>query len=319
MTRNASLFAATTVALFATLCLAPPALAQTAARAWVSGHGADAAGCGAPTNPCRSLQYVHDSIIAAGGEIDILDPAGYGAVTIAKSVNIINDGVGTAGVQASSGSAITINTAYSDIVTLRGLNINGLGTATNGISFIYSGTLNVLGCTVADTTGDGVSITPSNAGTVVIADTTVTNNNGAGISSTASNSGALTLTLSRVKVINNGYAGSAGSGYGVKLTGSAAAITWAAIDSTLIAENATGLATVSGSSNLMTVFVANSNIANNIQSINAGASTTVKLEKTSVAASYFGGIQNSGTIVSFGDNAIADSVSGNAMQSQALQ
>jgi hypothetical protein len=69
-------------------------------RAWVSGHGTDAAGCGSIASPCRTLQYVHDNIIAAGGEIDILDPAGYGTITITKALSIINDGAGTAGVQS---------------------------------------------------------------------------------------------------------------------------------------------------------------------------------------------------------------------------
>ena len=97
---------------FAALALALVAAAPAHAlinRAWVSGHGIDTAACGAPTSPCRSLQYVHDNIIAAGGEIDVLDPAGYGSVTITKSLSIVNDGVGTAGVQATAGDAIAIN------------------------------------------------------------------------------------------------------------------------------------------------------------------------------------------------------------------
>jgi hypothetical protein len=51
--------------------------AQTASRAWVSGKGNDVAGCGAVTAPCRTPQYAFTNIVAAGGEIDILDPAGY--------------------------------------------------------------------------------------------------------------------------------------------------------------------------------------------------------------------------------------------------
>src|SRR5450432_688710 len=105
----------------ATVGAASPAWATQAGlnRAWVSGHGVDQAGCGAPVTPCRSLQYVHDNIVAAGGEIDILDPAGYGAVTITKAVSIVNDGVGTAGVQAASGNAVTINAGANDTVYLR--------------------------------------------------------------------------------------------------------------------------------------------------------------------------------------------------------
>src|SRR5579884_2819618 len=138
-----NLFTATALASLL-LALSPAEAAGGAARAWVSGHGTDAAGCGAPTNPCRTFQYVHDNIIAAGGEIDVLDPAGYGAVTITKAVSIVNDGVGTAGVQAASGNAITINAGASDLVTLRGLNIDGLGTGANGIVFNSGGSLSVV-------------------------------------------------------------------------------------------------------------------------------------------------------------------------------
>src|SRR5471032_1134863 len=126
-----------TAAALVWFAAASSAGAQTANRAWVSGHGADAAGCGAPSAPCRSLQYTHDHIVAAGGEIDILDPAGYGAITITKAISIVNDGVGTAGVQTSSGNAITISAGAgpADAVTLRGLNIDGLGTGGHGIRF----------------------------------------------------------------------------------------------------------------------------------------------------------------------------------------
>src|SRR5471032_915995 len=100
---TAAIVAATIILLVA----CGPACASSN-RAWVSGHGVDQVGCGAPTAPCRSLQYAHDNIVAPGGEIDILDPAGYGAVTITKAISIVNDGVGTAGVQASQGEAINI-------------------------------------------------------------------------------------------------------------------------------------------------------------------------------------------------------------------
>src|SRR5471030_1424795 len=110
-------FAPVVAALIAWLVVAASAQAQTATRAWVSGHGTDAAGCGTPTAPCRSLQYAHDNIVAAFGEIDILDPAGYGAVSITKAISIINDSVGTAGVQAATGTAIAINVPSNAFVT----------------------------------------------------------------------------------------------------------------------------------------------------------------------------------------------------------
>jgi hypothetical protein len=57
----------------AALGLAAPAEAALLNRAWVSGHGTDAAGCGAAGSPCRTFQYTHDNIVAYGGEIDIME------------------------------------------------------------------------------------------------------------------------------------------------------------------------------------------------------------------------------------------------------
>ena len=68
----------TSLALAVLLAVGGPAVAASD-RGWVSGHGVDQAGCGVPSAPCRSLQYAHDHAVNAGGEIDILDPAGYGA------------------------------------------------------------------------------------------------------------------------------------------------------------------------------------------------------------------------------------------------
>ncbi len=122
------------------LCAAADAAnAAGSARVWVSGKGADAAGCGSPATPCRSLQYAHDHIVAAGGEIDILDPAGYGALTITKAVSIVNDGVGEVGSQGNGGSitsAITVHAGANDAVYIKGLTVEGAGTTANGINFV---------------------------------------------------------------------------------------------------------------------------------------------------------------------------------------
>src|SRR5579872_4923147 len=146
MVKRSSLTTATLTAVFLSFSAAQ---ANAITRAWVSGHGADVSGCGAPTNPCRSLQYVVTNIIAAGGEIDVLDPAGYGPVTIPFALSIVNDGVGTAGVQQSTtGDAIDINAGPNDTIYLRGLNIDGLGVAANGVSFNSGGELDIVNCVV---------------------------------------------------------------------------------------------------------------------------------------------------------------------------
>jgi hypothetical protein len=136
-------------AVLAGLLLAASHAQASVVRAWVSGHGSDVAGCGAPTNACRTLQYAHDNIVSFGGEIDILDPAGYGTLNITKAISIVNDGVGTAGVQTNSGNAITINAGTQGAVYLRGLNIDGLQTpGIAGIEFKSGTTLTVVNCVI---------------------------------------------------------------------------------------------------------------------------------------------------------------------------
>jgi Right handed beta helix region len=164
--------------------------AQTASRGWVSGKGTDAPGCGPATAPCRTPQYAHDHIVTYGGEIDILDPAGYGSITITKAISIVNDGVGTAGMLAGAGgNAITINAGFSDVIQLRGLTIDGTGVAYNGIVFNSGGSLTVANCVVlnfvdavSQGTGNGILIAPTNSSmTFLIANTIVSHNGFAGI------------------------------------------------------------------------------------------------------------------------------------------
>src|SRR5499427_7819551 len=77
------------------LCLAAaPAEAQLA-RSFVSaaiGNDGNAPNCNRNT-PCRSFQIAHDNTLDKG-EITVLDPGSYGAVTVVKNISIINDGIG---------------------------------------------------------------------------------------------------------------------------------------------------------------------------------------------------------------------------------
>src|SRR5262245_53726971 len=102
------------------------------ARVFVGAQGSDANPC-TFVLPCRTFQHAHDSV-APGGEIDVLDTAGYGALTISKAISI--QGHGFSGISTSSGNAITINAGASDKVSLRGLLLDGLAGGSNGISFV---------------------------------------------------------------------------------------------------------------------------------------------------------------------------------------
>src|SRR5918992_3176259 len=100
-----------------------------ATRTWVSGVGDDVNPC-SRTAPCKTFAGAI-SKTAAGGEIDALDPGGFGAVTITKAITI-DGGETLASILASgtTGVIVNISTAATDgrRVTLRRLSINGAGT-----------------------------------------------------------------------------------------------------------------------------------------------------------------------------------------------
>ncbi len=112
-----------------TLAVASMAQAQ-ATRTWVSGVGDDANPC-SRTAPCKTFAGAI-SKTAPAGEIDALDDGGFGALTITKSITVEGGGH-TAGVLVSGTNGIIINAGTGDVVALRNLDFNGLGTGLHGI------------------------------------------------------------------------------------------------------------------------------------------------------------------------------------------
>src|SRR5678810_528066 len=110
-----------------------------ATRTWVSGVGDDANPC-SRTAPCKTFAGAISKTFI-GGEIDALDPGGFGAVTITKSITL--DGSGTfASILASLVNGIVINAAATDVVTIRGISINGFCNGINGINILQAKTVN---------------------------------------------------------------------------------------------------------------------------------------------------------------------------------
>src|SRR6187549_2869349 len=112
-------------------------IAQAQTRTWVSGVGDDLNPC-SRTAPCKTFAGAI-SKTAKDGEISVLDPGGYGAVTITKSIYINGThGAGYGSIIASLVNGIIINiTDVNDVrkaVRLRALDINGVSTGINGIS-----------------------------------------------------------------------------------------------------------------------------------------------------------------------------------------
>src|SRR5215211_6975279 len=118
-------------ALVFTLLVSSAAQAQ-ATRTWVSGVGDDVNPC-SRTAPCKTWAGAI-SKTAAGGEIDALDPGGFGAVTLTKSVTLDGTtGAGFGSILSSGVNGVNINDSLTAspntiIVTLRNLSINGAGT-----------------------------------------------------------------------------------------------------------------------------------------------------------------------------------------------
>jgi len=157
---------------------AAPAAAQ-ATRTWVSGVGDDANPC-SRTAPCKTFAGAI-SKTAAGGVINTLDPGGYGAVTITKSISIVSD-LSHGGILSSSTSGIVINAGVTDEVFLRGIAIDGGGSGgTFGVRFLAGRALTMQDCTIRNVkqggTGVAVEIALSTGdSSTVIRNCTITGN-----------------------------------------------------------------------------------------------------------------------------------------------
>jgi len=121
-------------------CLLPMFLLGTlslhaqATRTWVSGVGDDANPC-SRTAPCKTWAGAI-SKTAAGGEIDALDPGGFGGVTITKEITLDGGNGVVASALVSGTNAIIINAGTSDIITLRNIQINGISAGLSGVRFL---------------------------------------------------------------------------------------------------------------------------------------------------------------------------------------
>ena len=171
-----------------------PAHAQ-ATRTWVSGVGDDANPC-SRTAPCKTFAGAI-SKTAAGGEINCLDPGGFGAVTITKAIQIICQV--EAGVLVSGTNGIVVNVPNAgDKVLLDGLDIEGLGTGLSGVTILTGGRVTIRRSVIKNFTQNGINLVGTVAGArVYVIDSLILSNNG-GINvgnNAAANFGTLVNTV----------------------------------------------------------------------------------------------------------------------------
>jgi hypothetical protein len=162
-----------------------PSLARAqATRTWVSGVGDDA-NPGSRTAPCKTFAGAISKTLA-GGVIDVMDPGGFGAVTITKSITLEGDAA-EGGILVAGTHGIVISAGATDTVILRNLTFEGLSGAptTPGLSAIQilsAGSVHIENCHINgfSTSGIGFLSSVSNS-QVFIKDTTIHNCLPAGI------------------------------------------------------------------------------------------------------------------------------------------
>jgi hypothetical protein len=267
-------------------------------RTWVSGVGDDA-NPGSRTAPCKTFAGAI-SKTAAGGEIDCLDPGGFGAVTITKSITI--DGGGTfASILGSGTNGIVINAGANDVVTIRNLSINGAGSGLNGIRFIAGGALHIEDCRIFNFSQKGVDFEPSGNSRLFISDTVIRNNNnavnGGAVFLASGAAGSVTATLNNVRMHQNTF--------GVL----AAVRTTATIrNSTMTGQQTNGIFATGNASTPISIFVEgcfiSDSLARGIRS--DGTMSTVRISRNTVTHNFTGlAVNSGGQIISFGNNRIA--------------
>jgi hypothetical protein len=304
MTRTFVIAAA--LALAVTLPAAP-AQAQVA-RTFVSAAGSDSNNCANVATPCRHFAAAF-AVTNTNGEIYVLDPANYGSLTITHAVSIQGHGWGSIA-PTSSGNAITINAPATDAVNLDGLTIDGTALpSTNGIVFNSGQSLTVANCIVRNTTNSGLSFN-SNATTsqtLSVSSSYFSNNSFNGIVVSTLSSGAVTVSLDRVGLHDNAFAGL--NVIGEFGTG---AINVNVVDS--VAANNTGVPgdgvgffvqSAMGKSVINLSLTRSSATGNSFGISASGINATMLIGQSTVTGNsvgYFAG--SSGTILSYGDNYI---------------
>src|SRR5262245_20325553 len=177
-----------------------------ATRTWVSGVGDDVNPC-SRTAPGKTFAGAI-SKTATGGVISVLDPGGYGALTITKAITIDGGGF-PASVIVTSGSGFTVNAAATDVVIIRGISFYGnVGsgsstTALDGIRVNGAAAVIVEDCVIENFGGFGINFQPAAGGKLFVTNTVIRNNSGGGIYVHPGAAGSATAAVDHTTLENN--------------------------------------------------------------------------------------------------------------------
>ena len=192
------------------ILLSANAAHASAQRTFVASYGQatnTASNCSI-ANPCRAFSDAI-GVTSSGGEVIVLDSAGYGTFTITQPVSIIAPRGVYAGISVIAGAGITVNTGgAADVVVLRGLTLNGLG-GNIGIQVTKVGALHVSNLEIADFSTRGIFFAAN--GELYVSDSVARENGETGIHvQPATGSAIVSITHSRFE--HNGYNGVAFAG-----------------------------------------------------------------------------------------------------------
>jgi hypothetical protein len=267
-----------------------------ATRTWVSGVGDDVNPC-SRTAPCKTWAGAI-SKTAEGGEIDPLDPGGYGTLTITKAITL-DGGTGSGwGHTLSAGSVsgfivnVTGGTHVSDaVVTLRNLTINGaiqsptVG-ATNAINYIKAAQLIVENCVFEHVSGHGITMASTATTSTLRVEDCYFDNTGTGILVNTSSgfaaaqidhcrfnalgAGVNTTSNAFVTIRDSFFAGTSGANGGVRAnTGCQVNVS-----NSMFASNSNGAVIAGG-----TLRLSNNDFFNNTNAISGGTAESANNNK----------------------------------------
>lgn len=269
-----------------------------ATRTWVSGTGSDANSCNRVA-PCQTFGGAI-SKTAPGGEISVLDPHGFGAVTVTKSITINGEGTLASMIVSLNGSGVVVNAAATDSVYIKNLDIIGAGNGSNGINWIAGNALVVEKVRIYNMTNTGINVNKTANGYLSVSNSNISNCTTGGIVATTS-AGLVRAEIDNTKVFG------CGSGY------KAIANTQLTIKNSSAAGCGTAGFLATGPSAVMNLHGCVA--THNVSGVKTELGGTIRLGQSTVSNNITKGVDTAsgGTVESYQDNYISGNPNSDAV------
>ena len=279
-------------------CALTSAAQAQATRTWVSGLGDDANPC-SRTAPCKTFPGAY-SRTAVGGEIDVIDPGGFGTINIGHAITIDGGGGIMASILGSNVYAVAVNAGANDNVELRNLSLEGVSQyafpGTSGIIF-NSGKLSVMHCVIENWSQYGIQNNTTQATTLNVRDTEIINAGIVGVySKTTVGTNHVSIVSSRIYNSGGGVWASANSDIQVSYS--------------MVANNTAGdglYADPQGGANAV-ITAENSTMTSNVNGVHAVNGGIINIGHNSITFNTNFGILSDGVgkVKSWNDNRVAN-------------